>query len=143
MEGVVLFLVQLAEPELSESEPPRCGAEGVCGSNLSSLAAAARALSAIQPLAIGEPFGVPPEVRRLGGPLLSGGVGIPSPLLALTNVSLLKLLASRDSLPKFCCSGFVLLISGYQFAQDLVKVCVQGVVDRRFWRSTQHLMEMC
>ena len=77
---MVLFLAQLAEPSLSESEPPRCGAEGVCGSNLSSLAAAARALSAIQPLAIGEPFGVPPEVRRLGGPLPSGGVCIPSPL---------------------------------------------------------------
>ena len=83
------LLTQLAES--SESEPPRCGAEGVCGLNRSSLAAAARARSAIQPLAIGGPFGVPPEVRRLGGPLSSGGVCIPSPLLALTNVSLLEL----------------------------------------------------
>ncbi len=136
-----MLLIQLAES--SESEPPRCGAEGVCGLNLSSLAAAARARSAIQPLAIGGPFGVPPEVRRPGGPLSSGGVCIPSPLLALTNVSLLELLASRDSLPKFCCSGFVLLIAGVDCADYLVKVCIQGDIDRRFWGSALHLVKMC
>ncbi len=74
--------VQLAGP--GESEPPRCGAEGVCGSNLALLAAAARARSAIQPLAIRGMVGVPPGESRPSGLFPPGGVCIPSPLMALT-----------------------------------------------------------
>ena len=79
--GVWVSSVQQAESP--ESEPPRCGAEGVCGSNLKSREALdALARKAIQPLAIVGMFGVPPD-RPLSG-ILSGGVCIPSPLMALT-----------------------------------------------------------
>ena len=79
--GVWASSVQQAES--LESEPPRCGPEGVCGSNLKSREAfAALARKAIQPLATVGVFGVPPGKPLLG--VLPGGVCIPSPLMALT-----------------------------------------------------------